>query len=43
MIAGLILRPVARTLAVALILADIVLTTQIPELPDWDVADAPRS
>ncbi|WP_274521216.1 hypothetical protein [Rhodococcus rhodochrous] len=36
MISTLLLRPVARTLAVALVLADTVLATRTPQLPDWD-------
>ncbi|MGW0026359.1 hypothetical protein [Rhodococcus sp. NPDC003383] len=41
MITSFVLRPVARTIAVALILADTVLATRIPELPDWDEAGNP--
>ncbi|WP_263623495.1 hypothetical protein [Rhodococcus ruber] len=38
MISALVLRPVARTLAVALIFADAVLSARTPPLPDWDAA-----
>ncbi len=41
MISTLVLRPVARTLAVALIVADTVLATRVPPLPDWDDAGHP--
>ncbi|MGW0021021.1 hypothetical protein ACWDUD_22095 [Rhodococcus sp. NPDC003382] len=41
MITLFVLRPVALTIAVALILADTVLATRIPELPDWDEAGNP--
>ncbi|WP_206025817.1 hypothetical protein, partial [Rhodococcus sp. 14C212] len=36
MICTLVLRPVARALAVTLVLAHTVLATRIPQLPDWD-------
>ncbi|MGV9949645.1 hypothetical protein [Rhodococcus aetherivorans] len=36
MLSTIVLRPVARTLAVALLLADTVLTTRTPPLPNWD-------
>jgi len=41
MITSFVLRPVARTIAVALTLADTVLATRIPDLPDWDEAGNP--
>lgn len=42
MITLFVLRPVVLTvIAVALILADTVLATRIPELPDWDEAGNP--
>ncbi|WP_282597488.1 hypothetical protein [Rhodococcus sp. DMU1] len=41
MICTLVLRPVARALAVTLVLAHTVLATRIPELPDWDNAGNP--
>ncbi|WP_302070840.1 hypothetical protein [Rhodococcus ruber] len=41
MLSTLVLRPVARTLAVALLLADTVLATRTPPLPDWDDAGNP--
>lgn len=43
MICTLVLRPVARALAVTLVLAHTVLATRIPELPDWDNAGNPAS
>jgi hypothetical protein len=41
MISTLVLRPVARTLAVASVLAHTALTTPASELPDWDEAGNP--
>ncbi|AXY49298.1 hypothetical protein [Rhodococcus ruber] len=41
MLSTFVLRPVARTLAVALLLADTVLTTRTPPRPDWDDAGTP--
>lgn len=41
MISTLVFRPVARVLAVALVLADTILAARIPDLPDWDDAGAP--
>ncbi|WP_282582437.1 MULTISPECIES: hypothetical protein [unclassified Rhodococcus (in: high G+C Gram-positive bacteria)] len=41
MITSFVLRPVARTIAVVLILADTVLAIRIPDLPDWDEAGNP--
>ena len=36
MISSLVIRPLARAIAVVLILADTALTTRVPALPDWD-------
>ncbi|MEV8194567.1 hypothetical protein AB0P13_20990 [Rhodococcus pyridinivorans] len=36
MISSLVVRPLARAIAVVLIVADTALATRVPALPDWD-------
>ncbi|EHK82183.1 hypothetical protein AK37_16765 [Rhodococcus pyridinivorans AK37] len=36
MISSLVIRPLARAIAVVLIVADTALATRVPALPDWD-------
>ncbi|MGU3585448.1 hypothetical protein ACLBYD_20015 [Rhodococcus sp. C26F] len=36
MITSLVVRPLARAIAVVLIVADSALATRVPPLPDWD-------
>ena len=36
MISSLVIRPLARAIAVLLIVADTALATRVPALPDWD-------
>ncbi len=35
-ISSLVIRPLARAIAVVLIVADTALATRVPALPDWD-------
>ena len=40
MISTLVIRPLARAIAVVLIVADTALATKAPALPDWDETGA---